>query len=150
MKYQKSLLKWGYLHKPNPNRMKPIAIRDVYTKGSAIAKYKFKPKVGSIILVIARSAPPAINNNVVIRISCLNPNPKDTKNRNIEGRPRYIPLCLSVRYKNPFPPCDVNVLMVSIVKSNIASNCKYFRNTPSLFEVNLICRHKINLPIVLL
>ena len=54
------------LHKPNPNRMKPIAISDVYTQGSAIAK--FKPKVGSIILETARSTPPAISNDVVVLV----------------------------------------------------------------------------------
>jgi len=53
-----------------------------------MAKYKFKPKVGSIILETARSAPPVISNDVVILVFCLNPNPNDTKNRSIEGRPR--------------------------------------------------------------
>jgi len=69
-----------------------------------MARYKFKPKVGSIILETARSAPPAISDDVVILVFCPNPDPNDTKNRNTEGRPRYIPLCLSVRDKNPFPP----------------------------------------------
>jgi hypothetical protein len=46
---------------------------------TAIAKYKFKPKVGSIILVTARRAPPAISNDVVILVFCLNPNPNDKK-----------------------------------------------------------------------
>ena len=41
--------------------MKPIAISEVYTQGSAMAKYKFKPKVGSIISETARGAPPAIS-----------------------------------------------------------------------------------------
>ena len=95
-------------------------ISDIYTGVTAIAKYKFKPKVGSIILVTARRAPPAISNDVVILVFCLNPNPNDKKNRNTEGRPRNIPLCLSVRFKNPFPPSDVNILIVSKVKSVIA------------------------------
>jgi hypothetical protein len=108
------------LHKPNPIRMKPVMINDMYTGVTAIARYKFKPKVGSIIFVTAKRVPPAINNNVVIFVFCLNPNPNDIKNRNTEERPRNIPLCLSVRFKNPFPPCDVNTLIVSKVKSMIA------------------------------
>jgi hypothetical protein len=69
-----------------------------------MAKYKFRLKVGSSVLETVRSTPPAISNDVVILVFCLNPNPNDTKNKNTEGRPRYIPLCRSVRYKNPFPP----------------------------------------------
>lgn len=44
-----------------------------------MAKYRFKPKVGSTILVIDRSEPPAISNDVVILVFCLNPNPNDAK-----------------------------------------------------------------------
>ena len=87
--------------------MKPIMISDMYTGVTAIARYKFKPKVGSIILVAAKRVPPAINNDVVVFVFCLNPNPNDIRNKNTEGRPRNIPLCLSVKFKNPFPPCDV-------------------------------------------
>jgi hypothetical protein len=54
-----------------------------------MAKYKFKPKVGSIILVTARSAPFTISKDVVILVIVQNPNPNDTKKRKMECRPRY-------------------------------------------------------------
>jgi len=49
-----------------------------------MAKYKFKLKVGSIILVTARSAPLTISKDVVILVFVQNPNPNDTKKRKME------------------------------------------------------------------
>jgi hypothetical protein len=64
-------------------RIKPIAIKDMYRKGSVTAKYKFNPIVGSTILETASSAPPAISSEVVSLVFCLNPNPKATKNKTL-------------------------------------------------------------------
>ena len=112
-------------------------ISNIYTGVTATAKYKFNPKVGSIILVTARRAPPAISNDVVILVFCLNPNPNNTKNRNIEGRPGYIPLVYQLDIRIHFHFEMWECIDSIYGQKCYSSNCKSFRNT--LFLLRLIC-----------
>lgn len=78
---------------PSPISMKPIVISDMYRYGSAMAKYKFEPIIGSTNLDTASSTPPAMSSEATSRVFCLKANPNDAKNNPIDGSPRYIPLC---------------------------------------------------------
>lgn len=71
--------------------------------------------------------PPTISNRVVSLVFSLYPKPNEDSNKIMDGIPKDTPLCRSPRFNSPNPSWEVNVLIVSSVKSTIpitASICE--------------------------
>ncbi len=103
----------------NPNIIKPSIISNMYTYGRANAKYRFNSHDGSIIFDTYKSVPPTMNNRVASLAFSLYPIPNEASNKIIDGIPKYTPLCRSVGFRNPNPCWEVNVLIVSSIKSTM-------------------------------